>query len=594
MPLGDNALLGLRVADVGTRHHPLLGSWSSSSFSLGRQVHNPGPLYFDLVALPVKVFGPWVGLAVGVMAVNVACAVIAVVVAHRTGGVTAMLAVTAAVVGLEWTMGSELLFDIWQPNALVLPTMALLVTTWGLAAGDVVMLPWSLALGSVIVQTHLSYVYVVAILVATGATLAVLSRRRVIGGGARQPSLGPTMLASAIVLVVAWVQPLWQQLFGGGRGNVTSLLSAAGQASPRIGLERGVRLVAARVVLPPWWTRSSYDGDPGPLPSTGLATVCVIALLGTLAVLLWVVSRRHMTALRAMLSIALAGVGGALVTFALLPENVTGFQPHTWRWLWPVAAFVTATLACCALTTVPAPRRPPAYAALIGIAAVAAVAALPTHAAPTGPTARRDAIPAAQAISEQVGALDGRGPLLFDASTIAYNDPYHTVVLAAMQRRGITFEVEGDVMVAQLGSGRRHEGAADHRFWQRTGRAALTTPPGASRVIFVDGLSPADHRRLASLEQELSTPLETSGLELTAAGRVALAAGVFEIDLDAIAPGANALRALDFYAHLVRMGLLAPPASVAGDVDEMLRLRDRRDRYTVAVFVAPVDVRPVS
>ena len=27
-PIGDSALLYLRTADVGTRHHPLLGSWS--------------------------------------------------------------------------------------------------------------------------------------------------------------------------------------------------------------------------------------------------------------------------------------------------------------------------------------------------------------------------------------------------------------------------------------------------------------------------------------------------------------------------------------------------------------------------------------
>ena len=43
-PVGDNALLAIRAADVGTRHHPLLGSWTSASLALGTDVNNPGPL----------------------------------------------------------------------------------------------------------------------------------------------------------------------------------------------------------------------------------------------------------------------------------------------------------------------------------------------------------------------------------------------------------------------------------------------------------------------------------------------------------------------------------------------------------------------
>ena len=60
-PLGDNGILLVRARDVGTAHHPLLGPWTSASQLLDMDVNNPGPLYFDLLALPVRLLGPWVG-----------------------------------------------------------------------------------------------------------------------------------------------------------------------------------------------------------------------------------------------------------------------------------------------------------------------------------------------------------------------------------------------------------------------------------------------------------------------------------------------------------------------------------------------------
>ncbi len=50
-----------------------------------------------------------------------------------------MVLVTALSAGLAWSMGSELLFDAWQPHAMILPCWAFLVTVWALAAGDVAM-----------------------------------------------------------------------------------------------------------------------------------------------------------------------------------------------------------------------------------------------------------------------------------------------------------------------------------------------------------------------------------------------------------------------------------------------------------------------
>ena len=47
----------------------------------------------------------------------------------------------------QFALGSELLFDVWQPNALVLPFFGFLVVATVLATGDVVMAPWVAGLG---------------------------------------------------------------------------------------------------------------------------------------------------------------------------------------------------------------------------------------------------------------------------------------------------------------------------------------------------------------------------------------------------------------------------------------------------------------
>src|SRR4051812_39510094 len=57
IPLGDNGLIGLRAHDVGTSNHPLLGTWTSASLTAGRNVNNPGPLWFDVLSPFVRAAG---------------------------------------------------------------------------------------------------------------------------------------------------------------------------------------------------------------------------------------------------------------------------------------------------------------------------------------------------------------------------------------------------------------------------------------------------------------------------------------------------------------------------------------------------------
>ena len=107
MPIGDNALVEIRSRDVFTvDHFPLLGTWSSASRAAGKDLNHPGPLLFDLLAVPVKLFGGSVGVALGVSLINAAAIVGVVLVSRRIGGVTSSLVASVVAGAFAWTPGS--------------------------------------------------------------------------------------------------------------------------------------------------------------------------------------------------------------------------------------------------------------------------------------------------------------------------------------------------------------------------------------------------------------------------------------------------------------------------------------------------------
>ena len=154
-----------------------------------------------------------------------------------------------------WSMGSELIYDVWQPHVLVLPFLLLAVLGWSIAEGHLAALPWSVAVLSLLVQSHLSYVYLAPLIVIAGLVLHLVAVR-----GAWRPLLRPVAW-SAAVAAVAWAQPLWQQVRGPGPGNLDLLVGAASGrygTSDAIGLPLATRIVGAVVALPPWFLRPSF------------------------------------------------------------------------------------------------------------------------------------------------------------------------------------------------------------------------------------------------------------------------------------------------------------------------------------------------
>ncbi|HEU5109699.1 MAG TPA: hypothetical protein VFT95_14250, partial [Micromonosporaceae bacterium] len=342
MAIGDNGLILLRSEDVGTAHHPLLGTWTSASQAAGRTISNPGPLWFDALAPFVKVAGPSVGLAVAVMVANLAAIVGAAWAAQRVGGQRAMVLTTALSAGLAWTMGSELLFDPWQPHAMLLPFWCLLVMCWALAAGDLLMAPFVVAIASLLVQTHLSFVYVVAIIGAATVVMTTVGLVRVarVGGAtwdAERSWLRRIGLWTAGVAVVAWGQPVWDQFFG--EGNLGHLLSSgSGGDNERVGLSLGARFVASVVALPPWWTRPGFSSiiratgvvdDPkgrtlaeGNVAGRSAALAGLVVFAVALAVVVLVGRRWRSRPITTLGVLAAVTVVAALVSMVFMPIGV--------------------------------------------------------------------------------------------------------------------------------------------------------------------------------------------------------------------------------------------------------------------------------
>jgi hypothetical protein len=511
-PLGDQGILLVRARDVGTSHHPLLGTWTSASVVVGDQLNNPGPLYFDVIAPAVRLLGPWVGLAVGVMLVNMAASSLAVVAGRRIGGAEAglqtMVAVAVAVIGLQYALGSELLFDVWQPNALVLPFFAFLVVVTVLATGDLAMAPWLAGLGSLLVQTHMSHAVIVAAVTLGAAALAALNLRH----RHEWPAWRWPAIWTAVVLALAWIQPLIEQAAGPGEGNLSRIAGAArGGDVPAYGGRLAARLVA-EVVTGPWFARSTYGGgiptaasadELTRLPSFPVA-VAVLALLlsvlAGLAVIAWRIARPRLATMVAVAAGALAAVIAALATS---PVSIIGISAHQMRWVWPVTALVTAALLAVLLTVLQAQRALARPALTVAAAAVVAVAAvnLPTFRSPAGPSSDAGRLPQAQALVNQLDALPGRGPIRFDPTGLRYAEPFSGLVMAQLQDLGVPMVVDDEVLVRQLGEGRRDEGEARFSLREVEGPAAYDVPEGDERVAFVDGLSAAERAERRAIER---------------------------------------------------------------------------------------------
>ncbi len=511
-PIGDNALLFIRTRDVLTEDHPYLGSWTSASLSVGENMNNPGAMYDWLISPFAHLLPPGPAAAIGVAAVNIAAICLISAGAHRIGGWALQRWALLFTALLVWAMGSEMLFDIWQANALILPFFALLVLSIGVANGDDGLLPWAAAVTSLLLQTHISYAYVFVFIVLGVVGARIWQRRRIDSSEWRRP-----VALTTGVLVVLWGLSIWEQFFGPGKGNMARLLGNASGGDFSLGLANAAKIVADLGVRPPLWGRSSYtttveitkitEGPDGPtldlpgLMPTGVAVIGILLLAGALVALTMLAHRReqHLEASAGVVATVL--LLGSVIALSRLTIGAVGISPHHVRWAWPMIAFVHLTLAVLAASAWK--RTASADRILTGVIAVVAVAAslwnVQFLAQPSGPTADIATMPTMRRVESQLDVLAAHQPVLYDVSTVRVFEPYSSTMMMWMQERGIEFRVDDEGMIRQLGEARRADGTEPTTIFQLQGSDARTYDGPACVVAEASSLADGDDASVRSL-----------------------------------------------------------------------------------------------
>ena len=141
-------------------------------------------------------------------------------------------------------------------------------------------LPFAAGVGSLVVESHLSYVLLVpalGLVALVGLAVQLWADRRRDPDDPDPPRKTWRYGAIAgVVLVACWIQPLIEQFTSDGDGNLTLLLRNARESrAPTGGYAFGVEAVVSVVALPPWWFRPSFSNTfkPG-WDAPSLTTTC--------------------------------------------------------------------------------------------------------------------------------------------------------------------------------------------------------------------------------------------------------------------------------------------------------------------------------
>ncbi|WP_040495776.1 hypothetical protein [Ilumatobacter nonamiensis] len=513
-PIGDNALLFIRTRDVWTDDHPFLGSWTSASLSVGEHMNNPGAMYDWLVAPFAHLFPPGPAAALGVAAINIAMVCVISAVSHRVGGWSFQRWALLATALMAWSMGSELLIDIFQANALIFSFSALLIVAIGIASGDDGLLPLAAVISTLLLQTHISYAYIFVFIVVGVVGVRVWLRREI-----ESPHWRRSAIVTTAVLVVLWAPSFWEQFFGPGKGNMSRLLGNSSGGDFSLGLSDATRIIGSLGVRPPFWGRSGFtttvegtritETPDGPsLEIAGLLPLGVaslgIAALAIVLVALTIVARRARRRTQAAGGVvALVVLLGSILALSRLTIGSVGLSPHHVRWAWPLLAFVHLVIVWLGIAAWRGHRSSETVrmrqviertidAAVFVLIGLVSLLNVPFLAQPSGPTADHIFMPTMSRIEPQLEQLDGFDPVLYDVSTLRVFEPYSSTMMMWLQEQGIELRVDDEVMIRQLGEARRADGSEPTRMFQLEGVAAQTYDGTACLLAEANLLTPDD------------------------------------------------------------------------------------------------------
>ena len=299
---GDYAFLELSTRSA-SRGQALLGAYSRFGWD------HPGPLAFYWYAPFYVLAGQHPeGLGLGALILNVVCLGGVVAIARRVGGhlcgwgAAGVVLLFLRISGLSW------LDRPWNPVAIIAPVAVVGVLGAAAVAGRRWALPLMVLAASFAVQTHVGTVPAVGAM--TVGLLALTAWR----WRTAKVAAGRPILAAAVVAVVVWTLPVYEQLTD-RPGNITEMVrftrkTPVGHHSLGQVLGRtGEQLTLSRLGLIPHVLAS----NPTPAPISGRQLTLVIALALGVAVALWRNVRRQRWFPAGLCVAGLCGSAGVII-----------------------------------------------------------------------------------------------------------------------------------------------------------------------------------------------------------------------------------------------------------------------------------------
>jgi len=328
-PTGDHAIFELNVRQA------LSGAQRVGPYSQG--FYHPGTAYFYWLALPYALLGHTTfALHAGAALLTLLFfAGIWAIAARFTSGALALI-LLVPLLGLELAyLGDFPEFDYWPPYVLFFGFALFVLLAALLLAGERRALTPLVALGSFLVQTHVSYAPAVAIV----GLFAAVTRRELFRGRGRR-ELGLSLLALSLL----WALPAYAELFG-GQGNLARLRHAFfGGAPPAWQLGRIADTVALEFSGPLQFAlfRDRFIVPDAP---KHYAAARVLALL---QLFLLALAFRRSRARGDAFSAALCGVSaGSLLIAAWSLTRIKGaIAPHHTAWISTLGFTSLFAIAC--------------------------------------------------------------------------------------------------------------------------------------------------------------------------------------------------------------------------------------------------------
>jgi hypothetical protein len=524
-PVGDDAFLVMRARDVFSADPPLLSTASSGGASAELAYNHPGPAVQYLNAPFVALLGTS-GAALGCAVLNATSIGAALVLVRRTARPALAAALLAAIAGLVWAMGSEILVDPWNPHIATLPLLCGVVGVWAAVNGVTIGVPIAVLGASVAAQTHLSMTVLgVALIVAVFAVAIVQLVR---AGSGRRPWAIATG-AAALLGLLSVLPPVLQQLAHGDDGNVARLLRGSDFSESPTGLGRVLRLTAEVLAAPPWFLRGSWTGSIYEDELLTPATAAILLVLVAAAVLATLVSaaRRRDLQVGSLVAICIVALGIGIAVATRFPLR-TGVPVPYFRWLWVLAALLAAAVLSRPVEWLADRVRAreggavrPTFAAWSVVAVVATIGTLVPYGEPSAGSPDWAQTMADDLLDQAGPAFDDLGPgdsvrveaSLQEASLIVLPS-----IIEDLARRGVEVTMTDPVLVQQSGEFRRSDGDDD---WVLVpvGPDTANGPPDGVRVA---EYRPVDPEASDALDRELARAAELvrdGDVTLTPAGR---------------------------------------------------------------------------